>query len=443
MKKLTEKEPSRKRAGHSSATEDGGKPSETITRRETTEIDLIEDYVDESDVSRPKESIEVPPIKRKSLFEREATVVETGKKHLFLSFAQDKAAREDPTIKYKDGNQGNQAEVDDMIFIPVDDEEANQSKGAILRCETCYKYVSATRPGTRKAAILTSEHASRFSGTLASGIILDKEQSLDLITGGTSYFYRTKNLVLTRVSCSDDGAKIHYEAVKWKKEMKLVEQRASATMKVLVRSAFSVVKSRSAAQQYPEFVADKAMCGVYCGDFGHSKEEFKNIIAAAENWIDSEVSRALITPIESTGMRPHFFFTLDKGTPGRETNQATMIVFFDKGNRVAIPVGSPAVYKPNENNSQVVGGKSEELAANAIQLIKKRYMLEEDDLSYCQGKVADGQYQSAGFWAELTRQLPFEFDQLPTLKTFFGLLWNPGHFSNLAFTDIRDGKRGN
>ena len=486
MKKLTEKEPSRKRAGHSSATDDDGKPNETIAERGAGAIDLIEDDVDEGDDSRRKELREEPPLKKKSFFERTATptatVMETDKTQSFLSFTQDKADKEDPTMKdvmnmldkiyvsVKGKQEINAddaiknvacdpdikkydfkklsniyelvAEVDDMVFIPVDDDEVSQSKGAILRCETCYTYISATRPGTRKAAISTSEHASRFSGTLASGIILDKEHSLDVITGGTSYFYRTKNLVLTHVSCSGDGAKIHYEAVKWKKEMKLIELRASAAMKVLVRSAFSVVKSRSAAQQYPEFVADKAMCGVDCGDFGHSKEEFKNILAAAESWIDSEVSRALKTPIESTGMRPHFFFTLDKGTPGRETNQATMIVFFDKGNRVAIPVGSPAVYKPNKDNSQVVGGKAEELAADAIHLIKKRYMLEEEDLSYCQGIVADGQYQSAGFWAELTRQLPFEFDQLPTLKTFFGVLWDPGHFSNLAFTDIRDGKRG-
>ena len=72
------------------------------------------------------------------------------------------------------------------------------------------------------------------------------------------------------------------------------------------------------------------MCGVDCGDFGHNKEEFKNILAAAESWIDSEVSRALKMPIKSTGMRPHFFFTLDKGTPERETNQATMVVFLTR-----------------------------------------------------------------------------------------------------------------
>ncbi len=238
MKKLTEKEPPRKRAGHSSAADDDGKPSETILRRETAEIDLIEADVDE-DIGM-KELREEPPLKRKSLFEREATVIETDKTQSFLSFTQNTADKEDPTMKdvmtmlekiyvsvkgkkdivddaiknvaydpdikkYDFKNLSNiyelVAEVDDMIFIPVDDDEVSQLKGAILRCETCYKYISATRPGIRKAATSTSEHASRFSGTLASGIILDKEHSLDLITGGTSYFYRTKSLVLTHVSC--------------------------------------------------------------------------------------------------------------------------------------------------------------------------------------------------------------------------------------------------
>ena len=74
---------------------------------------------------------------------------------------------------------------------------------------------------------------------------------------------------------------------------------------------------------------------------------------------------------------------------------------------------------------------------------EKKYDLETDELSYCQGIVADGQYQSAGFRDELKRLLPFDFDVDPVLSTFFSILWDPGHFSDLAFTDVREGKIGN
>ncbi len=39
--------------------------------------------------------------------------------------------------------------------------------------------------------------------------------------------------------------------------------------------------------------------------------------------------------------------------------------------------------------------------------------------------------------------LPFDFDVDPVLATFFSILWDPGHFSDLAFTDVREGKIGN
>ena len=92
-----------------------------------------------------------------------------------------------------------------------------------------------------------------------------------------------KHRIITHVACTGDGAKIHYEAMKWKKEMKRTQTQATSGMNVLVRSALPIVKNCAAAQNYPKFVADKAMCGVDCGYFGHIKEEFKNIINVAES----------------------------------------------------------------------------------------------------------------------------------------------------------------
>ena len=143
------------------------------------------------------------------------------------------------------------------------------------------------------------------------------------------------------------------------------------------------------------------------------------------------------------GFKPHFSLTMDKGTPGRETNQARMTVFNDEGKRIAVPVGSPAVYQSNDDNTAVTGAYADELASSSIMLVKKIYGLETDELSYCQGIVVDGQYQSAGLRDELKRLLPFYFDVDRVLSTFFSILWDPGHFSDLAFTDVREGKIGN
>ena len=94
-----------------------------------------------------------------------------------------------------------------------------------------------------------------------------------------------------------------------------------------------------------------------------------------------------------------------------------MIVFHDEGihlmTGIAVPVGSPAVYQTNDDNTAVTGAYAHELASSSIMLLKKKYVLETDELSYCQGIVADGQYQS---------------DVDPVLSTFVSILWDPGQF---------------
>ena len=60
-----------------------------------------------------------------------------------------------------------------------------------------------------------------------------------------------KHRIMTHVACTGDGAKIHYEAMKWKKEMQRTQTRATSAINVLVRSALPVVKNCAAAQNYP------------------------------------------------------------------------------------------------------------------------------------------------------------------------------------------------
>ena len=87
--------------------------------------------------------------------------------------------------------------------------------------------------------------------------------------------------------------------------------------------------------------------------------------------VDGELSKQLKAPLKCTGLTPYFSLTMDKGTPGRETNKATMIVFNDEGKRIAVPVGSPAVYHTNNDNTAVTGAYADELASSSIMLVKK------------------------------------------------------------------------
>ena len=76
-------------------------------------------------------------------------------------------------------------------------------------------------------------------------------------------------------------------------------------------------------------------------------------------------------PLKCTGLNPHFSLNMDKGIPGREINQTTMIVFHDECKCIAVPVGSPAVYQTNNDNTAVMGAYAHELASSSIMLVKK------------------------------------------------------------------------
>lgn len=95
----------------------------------------------------------------------------------------------------------------------------------------------------------------------------------------------------------------------------------------------------------------------------------------------------LMTPLPSTGKPPHFFFTADKATINRSTNQALLLGVINKGERIAIPVGAPLVYRyeMEDGDLSVVGGSAVELANNIIDCIIQKLELEESHLTYLAG----------------------------------------------------------
>ena len=86
--------------------------------------------------------------------------------------------------------------------------------------------------------------------------------------------------------------------------------------------------------------------------FLHS-EAFGDILRASTVVIFQKIKKALETPHQSTGIRPHFWLTVDKATPARNTLQCIIIVSVFEGTKVVYPVGAPQVYKQTETSPEI------------------------------------------------------------------------------------------
>ena len=116
---------------------------------------------------------------------------------------------------------------------------------------------------------------------------------------------------------------------------------------------------------------------------------FNDLLNSASMYISSEIKRFLTTPLPSTGKPPHFFFTADKATIGRKSNQAVLIGAVSEGRKVAIPVGAPLVYRTEveeDGTYHLTGGNSAQLADSIVNQILTKLELPETMLSYLSGE---------------------------------------------------------
>ena len=100
--------------------------------------------------------------------------------------------------------------------------------------------------------------------------------------------------------------------------------------------------------------------------------------------IRKNLNEFLCTPLDATGFVPHYGTTLDKSTPIRETNQAIMMLVVVKGQRCAIPMGSPKVYM--SSSGSVAGGAGSELGHQLIDTLLKFTQIDNEGLNYHMGK---------------------------------------------------------
>ena len=115
-----------------------------------------------------------------------------------------------------------------------------------------------------------------------------------------------------------------------------------------------------------------------------SSNQFPDIIRDAYQFILNKTKNYLKTPLDSTGVRPHFSVAVDKSTPHRDTNHAVLLIVPVNGVRMAIPIDAPIVYSIGETGD-VCGGSGANLADQIFSVLKERLDLEENDFVFLRG----------------------------------------------------------
>ena len=224
---------------------------------------------------------------------------------------------------------------------------------SVLRCETCFRLLSSRFTGINSAADprkTALRGIGKYSGSLSSGLLLSPEKTESIIKGGNNYWYGIKNSIKQHISCDGGHSQLHFEALQYAATLKKRKSRGLAVTENLIRIALSVVKSKSAAQQFEYQIAAHIATGSDMGDLGHSRNHFNEILSAINVWLDKQTANQITKPLPSTGFQPHFYVSCDKSTPHRISNHiefpTIMICPVVSGKRVAIPVNSPrSVFK--------------------------------------------------------------------------------------------------
>ena len=214
------------------------------------------------------------------------------------------------------------------------------------------------------------------------------------------------------------------------------KSRGVVVTKNQLRAALGIVKTKSAAIQYKERIAELHAAGSDVGDFGHSRKLFPAMLSVACAYIDKKTSIFLSTPLPSTGMPPHVYVTADKSTNHRVTNQVTVICPAVNGRREGIVLNAREVY----TNYDGTGGTGEALARSIYSDLEKNAGLKGKSLLQVQGRIMDGQYVNAPFidgMNEPVLQL-LEDDDDCRESFWWPVQWDPAHWLDKVFSKFKD-----
>ena len=118
-----------------------------------------------------------------------------------------------------------------------------------------------------------------------------------LIAGKCDRWYHQKEAFARHLASST-----HINAMEFMKSVNKGKSRGVVVTKNQLRAAFGIVKTKSAAMQHEERIAELHAAGSDVGDFGDSQKVFPGMLSAACAYIDQKTSIFLSTPLPSTGM---------------------------------------------------------------------------------------------------------------------------------------------
>ena len=245
----------------------------------------------------------------------------------------------------------------------------------ILRCQTCYKFLTVS------GSVMRSLKGHK-TGTLSLGLQLEVQTYKLLMEGHCDKWYNQKAKLLDHVAC-ETHTKATLSARSVDKRMK----QETLVVKNLLRTSLGVVKTNSAAIQYESRVAELYAAGADVGDYGHSRKLFPDMISVACAYIDEKTSDYLSSPLPNTGLRPHFYVTADKSSNLRTNNQISLICIVD-GKRQGIPTQCHQVYQTSDG----FGDGNAILGEVILEQISNHFNIKNENIMQMQGKVVDGQY---------------------------------------------------
>ena len=304
----------------------------------------------------------------------------------------------------------------------------------VLRCLRCYSYISSPldrRSDARKVA-------TSSKGSIASGLPITGADYEKLVKGHCQKWYDMKFKLSSHIACDT-----HFLALQHSKAIREGEKRRLKVVKNQLRTTLGVIKSKSAALHYETRLAELHAAGADIGDFGHSRKLFPAMTKAACAFIDNRTKQFLTTPLENTGMLPHFYVTADKSTNHRVVNQATMICPVVCGKRQAIPLSITAVYGTSDGDT----GRGEKLAEAILSDLRKHAGISDGRLMQMQGKCTDGQYLNLPFSDEMNKPIrellkkyedEMQVDMSHLSDEFWWpVQWDPGHWLDKVFGAFR------
>ena len=299
----------------------------------------------------------------------------------------------------------------------------------ILQCSSCAEFLSSP------VAFLSSfrRPSGKPTGSLATGLYLFEEVYQQLIAGKCDKWYHQKGAMIKHLS-----SKTHVNATDHMKSVKEGRSREIVVVKNQLRAAIGIVKTKSAAIQYEERIAELQAAGADVGDFGHSRKLFPEMILAVCHYIDQKTSSFLATPLPNTGMPPHFYVTADKSTNHRTTNQVTVICPVVNGTRQGIILNAREVY----TNSDGTGGTGDALAKSIFTDLKNHVGFQKELLLQVQGRVMDGQYLNEPFITAMNEPIMQQLgDDLSCKDAFWWpVQWDPVHWLDKVFSKFKDSR---